>query len=526
MASKHEKIRSKDEGVHTVTRATSVLGVSEHHGTVHDEMDMDRMGRLQVLRRNFAFLSIFGYAVILGSTWEYSLVIIGIALTNGGTAGGIWMFLAVCFGMGFVVLSMAEMASMAPTSGGQYHWVSELAPRKYQKFLSYMVGWMCVVGWQAAMATTALATTQQLQGLIALNSQTYVIHGWHSTLFSIGITIFAILWNTVFITKLPLLEGVGLVLHGMGFFAFVGVLWAMGPRSSASSVWTQFEDNSGWGNKGLAALVGILGPVVTLIGSDSSCHLSEEVRDAAWVLPRAMIATACANYALGFIMTVTIMSTLGNDVAGLLATPVGQPWIQAVLNATGSKGGTSVMVSVLCVLLLCCAINQMTTTSRQLFAFARDKGVPFSEFLARVRPGWHVPVNAIMATLVLTTLLCLIIIGSTIAFNVITSLGMSGLLSSYIIAIGCMFAKRLRGEALLPSRFSLGRAGIVVNGVALSFLSVAFTFSFFPSGPKPSPEGMNWSCLIYGFILVFSLVYYHLHGKYNYEGPVEYVKSQ
>ena len=68
------------------------------------------------------------------------------------------MFLSVCFGMFFVMLSMAEMASMlvlqasepvvpgllrtcrAPTSGGQYHWVSEIAPNKHQKFLSYIVG--------------------------------------------------------------------------------------------------------------------------------------------------------------------------------------------------------------------------------------------------------------------------------------------------------------------------------------------------------------------------------------------------
>ena len=28
----------------------------------------------------------------------------------------------------------------APTAGGQYHWVSEFAPRRYQKFLSYTSG--------------------------------------------------------------------------------------------------------------------------------------------------------------------------------------------------------------------------------------------------------------------------------------------------------------------------------------------------------------------------------------------------
>jgi hypothetical protein len=38
--------------------------------------------------------------------------IVALSLMNGGTAGGIWMFLTVCVGMFFVVLSMAEMASM------------------------------------------------------------------------------------------------------------------------------------------------------------------------------------------------------------------------------------------------------------------------------------------------------------------------------------------------------------------------------------------------------------------------------
>ncbi|KAF2191380.1 amino acid transporter [Zopfia rhizophila CBS 207.26] len=471
-------------------------------------------------------MSIFGYAVILGSTWEYALVIIGIALSNGGTAGGIWIFLTVCFGMFFVMLSMAEMASMAPTSGGQYHWVSELAPRKHQKFLSYLVGWMCLTGWQAAMATTAFATAQQLEGLVALNVPSYTIKGWHGTLFCIAITTFAIIWNTLFIRKLPLIEGIGLTLHIFGFFAFVVVLWVMAPRLDTKTVWTNFEDNSGWGNVGLSSLVGILGPIVTLIGSDSSCHLSEELRDAAWVLPRAMVATALVNYALGFVMTVTIMSTLGNDVSAILATSYGQPWIQVLLNATESRVGTSIMTAILCVLLLFCSINQITTSSRQLFAFARDQGLPFSNFLAYVHPGWDVPANAVMVTLLFTTLLSLIIIGSTIAFNVITSLGQLGLVSSYIVAIACILAKRLRKEPLLSSRFSLGRAGLPVNIIAICFLALAFTFLFFPVAPHPNPQSMNWSCLLFGFIVSFSLVYYYIWGRHNYVGPVEYVKNR
>ena len=83
-------------------------------GTQYDQRDMVRMGKKQELRRQFRFFSMWGFAVILGLSWEYALITGVLSLPNGGTAGAVWMFLITCFGMFFVVLSMAEMASMAP----------------------------------------------------------------------------------------------------------------------------------------------------------------------------------------------------------------------------------------------------------------------------------------------------------------------------------------------------------------------------------------------------------------------------
>ena len=157
----------------------------------------------------------------------------------------------------------------------------------------------------------------------------------------------------------------------------------MSPRSDPKVVWTGFQDNGNWGSIGLSCLVGMTGPVITLIGADSACHLSEELKNAAWVLPRSMVATAVANYIMGFLMTITIMSTLG-DVSSIMSTSTGQPYIQVVLNATGSLAGTSVLTAVVAVLLLFSAVNLVTTSSRQLFAFARDKGLPFSKVLGYV----------------------------------------------------------------------------------------------------------------------------------------------
>ena len=92
------------------------------------------------VQRNFTFLSIAGFAMILQSSWESTLLVAGYGLTNGGTASTIWMTVFVITGVMCMICPMAEMASMAPTAGGQYHWVSEFAPPSVQKPLSYIVG--------------------------------------------------------------------------------------------------------------------------------------------------------------------------------------------------------------------------------------------------------------------------------------------------------------------------------------------------------------------------------------------------
>ena len=45
--------------------------VDEKLGNEHDQRGMMRMGKKQELRRNFHFFSIWGFAVMLGCSWEY-----------------------------------------------------------------------------------------------------------------------------------------------------------------------------------------------------------------------------------------------------------------------------------------------------------------------------------------------------------------------------------------------------------------------------------------------------------------------
>ncbi len=99
-------------------RQTDASGVAT--GTREDALDMQRLGRTQELRRNFKSFAILGMAAVTMATWIAVLQAAIFGLINGGTAGMIWVYLATWIITIALVMSLAEMASMSPTSGGQY----------------------------------------------------------------------------------------------------------------------------------------------------------------------------------------------------------------------------------------------------------------------------------------------------------------------------------------------------------------------------------------------------------------------
>jgi choline transport protein len=69
----------------------------------------------------------------------------------------------------------------------------------------------------------------------------------------------------------------------------------------------------------------------------------------------------------------------------VLTTPTGFPYIQIFYNTTGSLSSTNAMTSLIIVLGFFGNVTVMAGSSRQLFAFARDEGMPFSGWISKVR---------------------------------------------------------------------------------------------------------------------------------------------
>ncbi|KAM0723695.1 hypothetical protein Q7P37_000683 [Cladosporium fusiforme] len=467
----------------------------QYKGASEDRQDMQRLGKKQELMRNFSFAATFGYSLILGNGWVLSTIGLIVPLANGGTAGTIWMYLVVATGSMFTVLSMAEMASIAPTAGGQYHWVSEFAPKKYQRFLSYLTGWLSVLGWQTALVGTAYSAALAVQGMIALNDPNYAMPAWHGVLLTIGMVLLTIIFNTVLLRKLPSFEGAMLAIHVLAFIVIFTILWVMGDRSPAKQVFTEFSDPMGWGNVGLATLVGSVSGAADMLGGDSAVHLGEEVRDASRVLPLSMLATAVVNYSFIFVMVIALVTVKGASIDELLETPYAQPYVHIYYNVTQSKEGATALTALIFILLFFGVNNQVTTTSRQLWSFARDKGLPWHEFLSRVVPGWAIPLNAVVVSLTFSVVLSLIILGSPVAFWTLTSLCTSSLYASYILCTACVLWRRVSEGGLPPSRFSLGMFGLPCNLIALLFQCVLLVFMFFPVAPNPDVPNFNWAIL-------------------------------
>lgn len=242
--------------------------------TINDQIDMKRMGKKQEFRRNFRFMTTVGFTCCVMGTWEILLTCNTQALMAGGSAGLFWSVCWAYAGQTFVVLSLAEMASMAPTAGGQYHWVSEFAPRKHQRLLSYLSGWLSTISWQSIVALDCFLVGTLVQSLVAINDTSYMATKWQSTLLIIAGAMGIACFNIFGAKHLPLAEGIFVTGHFFCFFPVIIILLVMAPKRSAREVFLEFSDNgAGWPNVGWSTLIGQVSAIFAVLGSDSVARM-------------------------------------------------------------------------------------------------------------------------------------------------------------------------------------------------------------------------------------------------------------
>ncbi|KAI8227549.1 Choline transport protein [Colletotrichum sp. SAR 10_86] len=198
----------------------------------------------------------------------------------------------------------------------------------------------------------------------------------------IGTLIIPFLFNLWFRKLLDVLELLGGVLHLALFVAFIAVLVASGQRSSNDYVFeTLTSDVSGWNNSGASWGLGLLTVTFSVTGFDSVIHMSDEVKKAQTRVPRSVILACTVNSVMLVVFVIVLLFYIG-PVDTLSTAPL--PLIYVVYNATGSKSATNALISLVAIIIFLALFNMLASVSRLVWVFAKDNGLPFSDFFSVV----------------------------------------------------------------------------------------------------------------------------------------------
>jgi len=105
------------------------------------------------------------------------------------------------------------------------------------------------------------------------------------------------------------------------------------------------------------------------------------------------------------------------------------------------------------------------------------------------------------------------------------SVNVAAFFFSYMIPITLLLHKRLRNDPIKDNlRWGPWHMGPIfgpfVNCVGLAYTAITMFFSFFPSTQVVTPISMNWSCLLFGASIIFSMGFYVIWGKHSYKWPI------
>jgi amino acid transporter len=427
------------------------------------------MGAFQNFALSFSVISILTGAVTLyahGLDWGGPLVM---------TVG--WPLVSI-FTL-FVAMSLAELASAFPTAGALYHWASILGGTG----AGWATAWFNTLGQFAITCTIDYGLAEFVVGLLKLEADRphtlavfTVILASHGVLNHVGVRIVSALnmvsaWYHV--------AGVVLLVGAVGFFA---------PMQPVSFLFTSHTHQGSTPIYGF--FVALLQAGWTFTGYDASAHASEETKDAATNAPRGIMTAVIASAVAGWVMLLAVTLAISNLDE---AVSKGAGSFAFILEHALPRAGTSLVVVTIAAMWFC-GLSSVTSNSRMLYAFARDGGLPFSRYLARVSPRFQTPAVAVWVSIAMAMLISV----ATSVYSVMAALSTIALYASYVVPVFFALLARRRGWPR-TGPWSLGRFGGVVNVVAVVW--VAFMLVLLSLPPN---ELAGEACVATGVVLALA----------------------
>jgi len=491
-----------------------------------DEALLASLGYKQEFKRAFTPFELFGVSFsIIGLLPSIASVLL-FAIPNGGGPSMVWGWLTASVFVMSIALAMAELASAAPTSGGLYFWTYSLATPRWRNLLCWLVGYANTIGMIAGLASIDWGCAVQVMAAATIGSNG-TFQPTSAQLFGVYVAIvvshgFLCSLGTAVMARL---QTVYIILNIVLCFVVIIALPAATPSefmNSAQVALVDFNAVTGW-DEGYAFFLSFLAPLWTICSFDSSVHISEEASNASIAVPWAIVNAVAVAGVLGFAINMALAFCMGSNLDLLVNS--NQPMAEIFLNSFGLKP-TLAIWSFVIIAQYMMGSSILLAGSRQIFAFSRDRALPFSGFLYRINRYTQTPVNTVWFDAFFAILLGCLAFAGTQAINAIFALSVTALYVAYSIPISARIFSKTNFK---PGPFSLGIWSVPVAAFSVLFMIFMTIVFLFPTTPQTSVQEMNYTVVVLGGVLLLSLVWFYLPvygGVHWFTGPIANVGTR
>ncbi len=481
------------------------------HGMGYAQELSRRMGPFQNFAISFSII-----CILAGGITAFP---VSLSAAGGASVGYGWP-LACAFAL-LVAAAMGQIASAYPTAGGIYHWASLLGGRGY----GWAAAWFNLLGLLFVVSSVNFGVFLLFRDLFLGNVLGMDVAGWTpkafmdqgwwiQTLFIAGVTATQAMLNHFGIRATTILTDFsGYLIFVFATLLTLGLL-AYAPSIDISRLFTfsNFSGDAGGGvwptamqSVGFVFLLGLLQGVYTVTGFDASAHTAEETRNASREAPRGMIHSVFWSFLFGYIMICAFILALPSVEEGAKQGWNAFPWLMS--QSPMPKIFKDILIIGIVIANYLCALAGLTSTSRMMYAFARDGGLPFSGALRQVSHKHRTPVNAIWWGGVLSIIATLY--GD--AFVVLSTGCAVFLYLSYLMPVAAGLRAEMKGTWTAKGPFQLGAASKLV--AALAIIGCALLIFV---GVQPPNEKVGY--LIIAMLIVMVIIWVAFEAR-RFKGP-------
>jgi amino acid transporter len=496
--------------------------IRQHDPTLDaDAQRLKELGYDQQLERSWGGFTNFAISFSIISILAGCFTTYGQAWNNGGPVAISWGWPVLSAFILIIAFCMSEILSAYPTAGGIYYWSLRLGGPAW----GWFTGWFNIVGLIGVVASVDYGAALFCSYTIGLFDSGY--NAFSLTNIFIIYAVFLAAHTVLNLFPAHILRwwnDLSAYWHVIGPAIVVVILifFVQHGHQSISFVFTERINNSGFFNGSNGGFgywfyvlpLGFLLTQYTITGFDACAHLSEETRGAAHSAARglwqAVFWSAIGGWIILLAFTFAATQTdFINNVNG--DNPYGAGYVVSIFASNLGIASFKIIMIIATIGQFFCAGSGMTSASRMMFAFSRDRAVPGHQLWSKVTRS-HAPANATLAVAVLCLIVALPALKGNannypFAFYAMTQITVIGLYIAYAIPI---YLRWRQGDNFTPGPWSLGSRYRWMCPIAVAEVIVVciyFSLPFAQSG-IPGREGfaLDNGAVNYAPVLVFGVV--------------------